>query len=322
MVVPVYKGELTLPPLIRELRELVAPTTTQQSNRWRIAEVILVDDNGPDDSARVIRELAAEYSFVRPVWLSRNFGQHAATLAGMASSGSEWVVTLDEDGQHEPAQIASLLDAAISSGVPLVYGQPTNPPPHGPLRNTASRTAKWLAARLSGRSEALNYQSFRLITGELGRSVAAYAGAGVYLDVALEWVSPGSINAPVTLRAEGGRPSGYSVRNLLSHFWRLFLSGGTRGLRLVSVLGAFFTIAGILLAIYFVVMRFVDGTVPEGWTSLMTVLLIVSGAILFSLGVIAEYLGVAVNMAMGRPSYLVVSDPQNGPLGRRTSSTP
>jgi undecaprenyl-phosphate 4-deoxy-4-formamido-L-arabinose transferase len=317
VVIPVYKGATTLAGLLAEIEPLTSTSLSGAGNPWSIAEVLLVFDNGPDRSAAVMRQLEATYSFVRPVWLSRNYGQHSATLAGMASSGSEWISTIDEDGQHDPADIGTLIDEALSSQSPLVYARPTNTPPHGILRNLASRASKALVSRLAGNPKTQEYQSFRLILGEVGRSVAAYAGAGVYLDVALGWVASRSSTAGIHLRQEAGRSSGYSTRTLVSHFWRLILSSGTRGLRLVSVLGVLFALAGVALTIFFVIQRLTNGNLPDGWTSLITVILFSSGAVLFSLGIIAEYLGVAVNMAMGKPPYLIVSDPESGPLGRR-----
>ncbi len=87
--------------------------TTPGGLPFRVAEVLLVNDCGPDDSAGVMRRLEREHPWVRTIWLSRNFGQHAATLAGMASSGGDWIVTMDEDGQHDPADIPTLLDVAM-----------------------------------------------------------------------------------------------------------------------------------------------------------------------------------------------------------------
>lgn len=317
IVVPVYKGELTLRSLLSEIVDVTSVMHSPAGVAWRVTEVLLVHDNGPDDSAAVIRELAAKYDFVRPVWLSRNFGQHSATLAGMASSGSEWIATLDEDGQHDPADIGLLLDAAVANDSPLVYAKPTNAKPHGVLRNASSRGAKALIAGLTNAQNTSDFQSFRLILGEIGRSVAAYAGSGVYLDVAFGWVASRAVTADVHFRDEGERVSGYSGRKLLSHFWRLVLSSGTRALRVVAVTGAIFAAVGVILAVVFIVQWMLGADLPAGWTSLMTVLLLTSGALLISLGMIAEYLGTAVNMAMGKPPYLIISDPADGPLGRR-----
>lgn len=317
VVVPVYKGETTLDALIAEIVPLTTGATSPGGSEFTVAEVLLVFDNGPDDSAATIRRLAEQYSFVRPIWLSRNFGQHSATLAGMASSGSEWIATIDEDGQHDPVDIGRLIDAALETASPLVYAKPTNRAPHGALRNGASRGAKSIVSTLAGNPRTGDYQSFRLVLGEVGRSVAAYSGAGVYLDVALGWVASKIATAPVELRGDERRASGYSFRSLLGHFWRLILSSGTRGLRIVSAIGALFALAGLVLSVVFIVQRITDGDLPAGWTSQIIVTLFASGAILFSLGVIAEYLGVVVSTAMGKPPYLIVSDPAHGPLGRR-----
>ena len=196
--------------------------------------MILVYDCGPDDSARVIRGLQAKYDYVRTIWLSRNFGEHAATLAGMASSGGDWIATMDEDGQHDPTSLGTMLDTAVQEGSSLVYAKPTNPPPHSAFRNATSRGAKRLVNIFSGEADASLFHSYRLMLGEVGRSVAAYSGTGVYLDIALGWVAGRAAVAPVAMRNEGERRSGYSLRSLLSHFWRLVLTGGTRGLRVVS----------------------------------------------------------------------------------------
>lgn len=316
VVIPVYQGERTLPALMAEIVPLAEGFRTPDGHLAVVTEVIPVYDNGPDGSAEVLRDLSRRYDLVRPVWLSRNFGQHPATLAGMASSGGDWIVTLDEDGQHDPAGIGPMLDTALRERASVVYAKPTNAPPHGALRNLASRSAKRMLGGAAGQT-ASDYQSFRLILGEVGRSVAAYAGSGVYLDVAMGWVAGRVATCPVRLRAEGDRPSGYSLRTLTSHFWRMVLSSGTKGLRLVSGLGVVAAVIGVVLAVGLLVAKVAGAeNIPAGWPSLMVVFLLGIGAVLFSLGVIAEYIGVSVNMAMGKPPYLIVSDPADGPFGR------
>ncbi|GAA1521802.1 glycosyltransferase [Nocardioides humi] len=317
VVVPVYRGATTLPSVVDELIGLAAGFRTPDGHDAEISEIVLVHDHGPDESDAVIRELAATHDAVRPVWLSRNFGQHAATLAGMASSGGEWIVTMDEDGQHDPAGIGPMLDTALREHAPLVYAEPTNPAPHGPLRNLLSKGAKRVVDSLLGGHDTRLFHSFRLVAGEYARSVSAYAAAGVYLDVALGWVAGRVATSPVTLRAEGDRPSGYNLRSLLSHFWRMVLTSGTRLLRVVSLAGAALALVGVVFAIYLVVARVVGAIEVEGWTALMVAILLCTGAIMMSLGVIAEYLGVAVNMALGKPLYVIVGDPAEGPLGPR-----
>src|SRR4051812_31037492 len=84
VVVPVYRGAESLPDLIREMLPLTRGAQTPAGVAFRLCEILLVHDCGPDRSDLAIEALAREHEEVRPVWLSRNFGQHAATLAGMA----------------------------------------------------------------------------------------------------------------------------------------------------------------------------------------------------------------------------------------------
>ncbi|MCW2765579.1 MAG: glycosyltransferase [Nocardioides sp.] len=321
VVIPVYQAERTLEPVLAELERWHEPFTTPDGHRARVSEVLLVHDCGPDASDHLMRQVAAAHDWVRLVWLSRNFGQHAATLAGMSSSGGDWVATIDEDGQHDPADLAVMLDRAMAEQADVVYAAPMNPPPHGFLRNTASRLAKRSIRWFTGRPEAEIFHSYRLILGDVARSVAAYAGSGVYLDIALNWVSRRATTAPVRLRHEGDRPSGYSWRTLMSHYWRMVVTGGTRILRLVSLVGVLLAVLGFLVAVVVAVARIFGRIDVTGWSSTMVVLLISAGAILVAIGVVAEYVGVAVNMAMGKPLYLIVSDRADGPLKRPKSTS-
>lgn len=314
IVVPVYQGATTLGHLMNEIEPLTTETRTAGGHLFRVDLVYPVWDNGPDDSDRVIRELAKAYDFVRPVWLSRNYGQHPATMAGMASTSSDWIVTMDEDGQHDPADIGALLDTALREKATVVYAKPTNPPPHGVFRNAASRLAKAFLSKVMGSQTAPEFNSFRLVLGETGRSLAAYAGSGVYLDVALGWIARRVTTCPLKMRSED-RPSGYSTKSLISHFLRMIVTSGTRGLRAVTFTGLFLGVLGIVLAVFLLISALTTPIVVQGWTSTMCVMLISTGFILAALGIIAEYIGVTVNSAMGKPLYLIVSDPASGPLG-------
>jgi undecaprenyl-phosphate 4-deoxy-4-formamido-L-arabinose transferase len=243
------------------------------------------------------------------VWLSRNYGQHAATLAGMASATGDWVATIDEDGQQDPVCIGDMLDAALAKSLQLVYAQPTNPPPHGWLRNALSRAAKAITVRLIGESEFGRFNSFRLVDGEIARTLAAYCGNGVYLDIGLFWITARIGHAPVRLRSEMGRPSGYSYIKLLGHFWTLVLTTGTRPLRLITLMGFGSVVLAVAIAGYALYGKVSGGAPVQGWASLLIVVAFFSGCILTALGVIAEYLAVTMSIVMGKPLYVVGSKP-------------
>lgn len=309
LVVPVYQGEKTLTVLVAEVAQLITPQLTPKGERYRVSELLLVHDGAVDASAAVMKSLAAQHEFVRPLWLSRNFGQHPATLAGMASTVASWVATLDEDGQQDPRDVGALLDRALEESARLVYAYPANAPPHGVMRNAASAFAKWIAVRILG-VQLGAFNSFRLIEGEVARGVAAYCGANVYLDVALSWVVGRAAHCPVTLRPERGRRSGYTLQRLLRHFWQLVLASGTRPLRFISLLGTVAVVGSFVFSAVQIFRRLQHQIPIPGWTSTITVICLFAGLTLISLGIVAEYLAFAVGMAMGKPAYLIVSRPR------------
>ena len=181
------------------------------------------------------------------------------------------------------------------------------------MRNFKSGAAKRVASALSGTQGPLLYSSYRLMLGEIGRSVAAYAGPSVYLDVALSWITQDVTSIDVEFRREQRSQSGYSTRKLLGHFWKLAVTTGTRPLRLVSLFGALTGILGFALAVKIVIDRLAYGVVAQGWASVFVGILILGGAVLFSIGIIAEYLGLVVKSSLGQPTYLTVRDPANSP---------
>ena len=309
IVIPVYRGEHTLPALIKQIVPLTQEQTTPKGTSFSICEVLLVHDCGPDRSDQTLEMLSAQHEFVRPLWFSRNFGQHAATLAGMASATGDWVVTIDEDGQQDPADIGRMLDFAVGNSLQLLYAQPTNPPPHGWLRNFLSQTAKKISSSLLGNDTLGRFNSFRLVDGEIARTLAAYCGNGVYLDVGLAWITGRVGHCPVRVRNELWRPSGYSYFKLLGHFWSLILTTGTRPLRLITVMGFCSIVLAITITAYALYGKYYGQVPVQGWASLLIVVSFFSGTILAALGVIAEYLAITLGIVMGKPLYVVSSKP-------------
>lgn len=315
VVIPVYRGEKTLPTLIAEIVPLTVEQTSPAGNRFVVAELLLVHDCGPDRSDKTIENLGAHHAFMRAVWLSRNYGQHAATLAGMASATGDWVVTIDEDGQQDPADIAHMLDTALAQSLQLVYAHPKNPPPHGWLRNAFSRSAKATISKLLGNNKIGRFNSFRLVDGEIARTLAAYCGNGVYLDMGLFWITGRIGHCPVILRCEMDRPSAYSYWKLFGHFWNLIFTTGTRPLRLITMMGFVSVVLAASIAGYALYGK-LHGDVPvQGWASLLIIVAFFSGCILTALGVIAEYLVVTMGIVMGKPLYVVTTKPTRSAAG-------
>ena len=314
VVIPVFNGRESIEGVFFNLQPFLHASLSPGGVEFIVKEIILVFDCGIDGSEDLLRELQQKHSCVRVVWLTRNFGQHAATLAGMASSTSDWIITIDEDGQHDPSDIPKMLDVALENNAQLVYARPTNKPPHGWLRNAASKITKGTVARFLTGGDVRDFNSFRLIIGEVGRTISAYVGHGVYLDVALEWIVRKVATCDVELNPGTSRPSGYNRRNLLSHFWRLVLSSGTRLLRLASIAGVVSFFGGVALIIAVIFGKIFFDYPVTGWASVFVALLLFGGSILLVMGIVAEYIGLLVRTSIGKPLYVIGSDPQQSAL--------
>ncbi len=304
VVIPVYRAGEGLALVVRELLAVADTYAVADRVRLDLDEIVLVCDNPSldRDERRRLRELEDLDTRVRTIWLVRNFGQHPATIAGIVSTNGDWIVTMDEDGQHDPRHIPAMLLATAAAGATLTYARPSNPPPHGRLRNLASRTAKGLFRRLSGAG--VDFNSFRLLEGSVARSACAYVGESVYLDVALRWSCGDAAICPVPMRSEQHGESSYTLRTLATHFWRMVVSTGTRPLRAIAFGGVLVALIGLVIAVV-VIQRRLSGAFPTpGWTSVMVALLILMGGLFTSLAVVAEYVGFAVRNTIGKPLYV------------------
>ncbi|MFA7265529.1 MAG: glycosyltransferase [Candidatus Nanopelagicales bacterium] len=313
IVIPVYRGGVGLERTLDELRQ-IRGWTTSSGVVLELSEIILVCDQ---PKLMVATDTQLEGPGLDPrartVWLTKNYGQHPATVAGIASSNADWVVTMDEDGQHDPSYIPAMFDAATEQLSSLVYAKPSNPPPHGGARNAASGAAKKIFKSMTGQKA--EFHSFRLMEGSVARAVSAYTGPNVYLDIALAWALDNPTSVDIPMRAEYDATSSYSFRSLLSHFWRMVLSSGTRPLRAIAAFGTLLSIAGFALALYILVANlFGSGPPVAGWASVMVVTLFIGGSLLVAVAILAEYIGYAVHMAMGKPLYVVSDNPEHRAL--------
>ena len=308
LVVPVYSGEQTLEALVEECEPLFRATSTPSGLKFRVSEIILAWDRGPDRSDEVIRRLAARYPQVVPVWLARNVGQHAATCAGISGSQGEWVVTLDEDGHHDPADVGRLLDAAFATRTRLVYAETVGATSHGRTRDFLSRATKAINRRLLSDDRTAYFSSFRLIQGEAARIVAATAGPTVYLDAALAWSLGSAQRVPVRPRQERRQASGYTAAALRAHFARLIGSAGPRPLRVIAAAGASVALVGASFATWVIAGALLGSIEVAGWASLMATILLLGGLVLLAMSAIAAYLAISLRILLGQPLFTVVDD--------------
>lgn len=297
LVVPVYGGTGALPELCRRAAEALAAAG------WT-HEVILVDDRGDPGAWAAIQALAASRPEVLGLRLSRNFGQHAATVCGIARSRGAWVVTLDDDLEHPPEAVPTLLEAADEDH-PLVYavfGERT----HNPFRNLTSELMRRTLARAFPDMNR-DYTSFRAIRGDLARHLAEFGLNRPYIDGMLSWMTNSVRTVPVPHAQRVHGRSTYTLAKLVAHAVTIFVTFSVLPLRMVTYAGAGLAFASFLFLCY-VVYGKLSGSIPNpGYASLMSVLLFTCGIQLLILGVLGEYVGRLMGAAYRRPVYIVES---------------
>lgn len=298
VVVPVYNGAAALPELVARLRAALA-------GRAPDAEILLVNDGSRDASWQAIAELAAEprRPRVRGIDLRRNYGQHNALLCGIREAAGAVVVTLDDDLQHPPEEIPRLLDA-LSGEVDVVYGTPRGEQ-HGLLRDLASRATKLVLRGAMGPEIAGRVSAFRAFRAELREAFAQYGNPYVSIDVLLSWATNrfAAIEVHHQPRREGR--SGYTLRTLVRHALNMITGFSIGPLRLASAIGVASTLFGLLVLAWVVGRYLVQGGSVPGFPFLASVIAIFSGAQLFTLGILGEYLARIHLRLMSRPVYSV-----------------
>ena len=309
-VVPVYRGKDYLSRLAEQFVTL--------RERWdkddapmQLAEVIFVDDAAVDASPEIIDRLAAEYGWMTAIHLSRNFGQHPATVAGILHTSGDWVVTLDEDLQHPPAEIETLLGLAVKTRSDVVYARPAAAVHENWVRDLGSRLYKRMVIFLSGNRNIRLFNSFRLIRGPIARAASSVCGHETYFDIALSWFSQRVESVSLELKDDRfikSGVSGYRFSTLLSHARRLLMSSHvkiTRACALVGLLIVLLSLAGMLWIVIEKLM-FPANVAVAGWTSLAFVTIFFGGIITFLIGIVLEYLSALLLSSHGKPIFFTV----------------
>jgi glycosyltransferase involved in cell wall biosynthesis len=317
-VTPVFRGAAYLRELVAEL-SAVRESLAQRDAHLELIEAIFVSDGAPDGSDEILAELAAAYPWVRVIYLSRNFGQHGATVSGLLHSSGDWVATLDEDLQHHPRFLIPLLARAVAAHRDVVYANATNVH-RSWFRNASSRIYKALIARLAGNPQVRKFNSFRMLRGSIARGAAAVAGPDSYFDIVLCWFTDRFDMLPlplVDIRSKVRGASGYNLHTLLRHARRMLISSQVQPLRVGALVGTLALATSILLGGVTLVLKLLY---PEridipGWTSLMLVASFFGGLISMLLGVDLEYMATMVVQVQGKPTFFVVDRSKDDLLG-------
>lgn len=296
-VVPVYNSATTIELLVERVSKALTAV-------GRPFEIVLVNDGSSDASWDAIVRCSAEDSRVRGVNLMRNYGQHNALLCGVRAAEYDTVVTLDDDLQYGPEEVPRLLER-LEQGYDVVYGKERE------RHHTMGHNLGSMLLRL-GLSVALGAEIARIVSPlrvfrtRLRETFEHNRSPWVILDVFLCWGTTkfSSVSVAHHERADGGITT-YTFRKRVVQAFDLITGFSTLPLKVASFVGFFFTLFGMALLTYVLGVYFlIGGTVP-GWVFLASTIAIFSGAQMFALGIVGEYLARMFTRIMERPAYAV-----------------
>ena len=295
-VIPCYRSANTITGVVDELKAAMAEMPEYDS------EYILVNDCSPDNTFEVLRDLAEKDGKITVVDLAKNFGQHAALMAGLRHAGGEIAVCLDDDGQTPGSEVGKLLKK-LDEGYDVVYAEYAHKQ-HAAWRNIGTALNNGMTEIMLGKPKELTITSYFAMRRFIVDEMLIYKNCYPYVEGLILRSTRNIGTVPITHRAREEGESGYTLVKLFSLWMNGFTSFSVKPLRIATWCGAVAAMLGFIYFIVIIVKHFVDSSIPEGWASTMALMLLLGGVILLVLGMIGEYIGRVYMCINASPQYV------------------
>ena len=294
-VIPCYGSETTIEIVVNEIRE-----TLKQRPEYDY-EIILVNDCSPDRVWPRIRALALADSHITGIDLAKNFGQHAALMAGYRHCTGDLIISLDDDGQTPACELFTLVDK-MKEGWDVVYASYAHKM-HSGFRNFGTWMNERMTESLIGKPKGLRVTSYFIMRRFIADEILRYENAYPYIEGLIFRATRNIANVPVTHHERMVGESGYTFSKLLALWFNGFTAFSVKPLRIATFCGSACACIGFLYGIYVVIRKLVDSSIEMGWSSIIASIFFLGGLIM--LGMIGEYIGriyISINNA---PQYTI-----------------
>lgn len=296
IVIPVYNSEDCLDELARRLTDILGSS-------GKTYEIILVNDCSPDNSWQKITELCEIYDNLKGINLRKNFGQDSALMAGLNYSSGEAAIIMDDDLQHDPADIPALL-GRLGEGYDVCYAF-FDTKRQSWLKNLGSWFNGKVANVVLKKPKEVYLSPYKAMKRGVVDEIVKYDGPYPYIDGLLFRVTRNITQVTVQHHERYAGKGNYSLTKSIRVWIRLATNFSVAPLRIATFLGFLSSVVGFALAIFFVVRHFVNGKAPLGWASLITIVLFLGGTQLVTIGIIGEYIGRLFLHHSRQPQFIV-----------------
>lgn len=300
-VIPCYRSEATVGHVLAEIDEKM------QTMQEYVYEVVLVNDCSPDDTLATLRRLcqekAAGNGMRKGISFSRNFGQHAALMAGLRASTGDYVVCLDDDGQTPANEVDKLINK-LEEGFDAVYAKYEHKH-HSAFRNMGSKVNELMTRIMLEKPKELFISSYFAVRRFVVEDMIRYENSYPYVIGLVLRSTKNITNVVVNHRDREQGSSGYTLKKLLGLWFNGFTTFSVKPLRIATTMGVFSAGLGFLYGIYTIVKKFVNPDVPMGFSSMMAAIVFFGGMIMVMLGLIGEYVGRIYICMNHSPQYVI-----------------
>lgn len=296
-VIPCYRSEKTIESVITEIEE------TMSFLQNYTYEIVLVNDGSPDNTWGKICEIVKDHKYVRGFNFAKNFGQHAALMAGLNNVTGDIIICLDDDGQT-PANEATKLIRAIEDGADAVYAKYDNKK-HSAFRNFGTAMNEWMTEVMLGKPKKLYVSSYFAVRRFVVDEMIKYKGSYPYVIGLVLRTTKNIVNVDVNHRSREIGTSGYNFAKLLGLWVNGFTAFSIKPLRIATIMGCVFAFIGFIYGIYTIIKRFVLPDIPAGFSALMAAIIFFGGMTMLMLGMAGEYIGRTYISINENPQYVV-----------------
>lgn len=296
-VIPCYRSAQTIGKVVEEI------DTAMKSLSAYSYEIVLVNDSSPDDTYEVIRGLCAGRKDICGIDLARNFGQHAALMAGFGYAHGDVAVCLDDDGQTPAKEVGRLLDK-IEEGYDVVYAKYAHKQ-HSGFRNFGSKVNELMARVMLGKPRELYLSSYFAAKKYVVEEMLRYTNPYPYVIGLVLRTTKNIANVEVMHREREVGSSGYTLGKLLGLWFNGFTAFSIKPLRIATAVGCLTACTGFLYGIYTVVKKFINPNVPIGYSAIMAAVVFLGGMVMLMLGLIGEYIGRIYISLNNSPQYVI-----------------
>jgi len=298
IIIPVYNSEHTLIELYERIKKVFEEMLKEEF------ELILVNDSSRDNSWQVMKKLHNVDSRVKIINLARNFGQHSALFCGLHYFQGDFVIMMDDDLQHPPEEIPKLIQTLKNNPeIDVVFGNYLVKH-HSWYRNFGSLIINKLGEKIAKRETKIKITSFRIMKADLARKISGIEIQQPRIGNLIMHSTNRVMTIDVEHNARVKGKSGYHLNRLIKDSLSIIISNSILPLKLISSFGIILSFISIIIGVFFIIRYFIHGISVAGWTSLIVLITFFSGFILFTLGIIGEYLIRILMEAKKMPVYI------------------